>query len=215
MKLIDTEIFDMEIKKNCNNCAYYTHSQVRLNCVACWNQSNWQPNEHVQHRILATSDTMDAINNYIKEDIKMTKTSYNYFFPNDESVKNTSKIIFSKNSEMDIRDNIKDVIFNDPATIVLWKDGSKTVVKAQEGELYDPEKGFAMAISKKMLGGHGNYFEVFKKWVPEKEKVTKTFRFDIKLPDFSEAAESIRKFQEEFYKHLDVMTKTEEDETEE
>ena len=62
---------------------------------------------------------------------------------------------------------IKNVIFNEPATIVIWKDGTKTVVKCQEGEGYDPEKGMAMAISKKALGNMGNYCEVFKKWLPE------------------------------------------------
>ena len=66
---------------------------------------------------------------------------------------------------------IKNVIFNEPATIVMWSDGTKTVVKCQEGEGYDPEKGMAMAISKKALGNKGNYCEVFKKWLPEEEKV--------------------------------------------
>ena len=66
---------------------------------------------------------------------------------------------------------IKDVIFNEPATIVMWSDGTKTVVKCQEGEGYDPEKGMAMAISKKALGNKGNYCEVFKKWLPEEEEV--------------------------------------------
>lgn len=47
---------------------------------------------------------------------------------------------------------IKDVIFNEPATIVKWSDGSKTVVKCCEGDTFDPEKGLAMAISKKALG---------------------------------------------------------------
>lgn len=61
---------------------------------------------------------------------------------------------------------IKKVIFNDPATIVLWRDGSKTVVKTQNGEKYDPEKGFAMAVAKKHFGNTGNYYDVFKKWVP-------------------------------------------------
>ena len=65
---------------------------------------------------------------------------------------------------------IKDVIFNEPATIIIWKDGTKTVVKCQEGEGYDPEKGMAMAISKKALGNKGNYCEVFKKWLPEEEE---------------------------------------------
>lgn len=65
--------------------------------------------------------------------------------------------------------SIKKVIFNDPATIVIWADGTKTVVKC-DCELYDPEKGLAMAISKKALGNNGNYYETFKKWVPEKPK---------------------------------------------
>ena len=51
---------------------------------------------------------------------------------------------------------IQKVIFNDPATIVIWADGTKTVVKC-DCELYDPEKGLAMAISKKALGNNGNY----------------------------------------------------------
>lgn len=59
---------------------------------------------------------------------------------------------------------IKNVIFNDPATIVFWMDGTKTVVKCQEGDIFDPEKGLAMAISKKALGNKGNYCNQIKKW---------------------------------------------------
>lgn len=63
------------------------------------------------------------------------------------------------------KDHIKDVIFNDPATIVFWVDGSKTVVKCQKGETFDPEKGLAMAISKKVLGNDYGYYETFAKHV--------------------------------------------------
>ena len=59
---------------------------------------------------------------------------------------------------------INRVIFNDPATIVVWNDGSKTVVKASN-EPFDPEKGLAMAIAKKALGNKGNYYEIFKKYI--------------------------------------------------
>ena len=59
---------------------------------------------------------------------------------------------------------INSVIFNDPATIVIWNDGSKTIVKASN-EPFDPEKGLAMAIAKKALGNKGNYYEVFKKYI--------------------------------------------------
>lgn len=65
-----------------------------------------------------------------------------------------------------------DVIFNDPATIVKWSDGTKTVVKA-ENEPFDPEKGLAMAISKRMLGNKYDYYDVFKKYVGRYEKKQK------------------------------------------
>ena len=61
---------------------------------------------------------------------------------------------------------IERVIFNVPATIVIWKDGSKTVVKCAK-EDFDPEKGLAMAIAKKALGNKGSYYNVFKKWLPD------------------------------------------------
>ena len=52
---------------------------------------------------------------------------------------------------------IEKVIFNDPATIVIWADGSKTVVKAQPGDTYNPEVGIVMCIAKKVYG-NGNKF---------------------------------------------------------
>lgn len=62
---------------------------------------------------------------------------------------------------------IKKVIFNDPVTIVIWDDGTKTIVKAQNGEVFDKEKGLAMAVVKKAFGNNGNYYNEFKKWIPE------------------------------------------------
>lgn len=47
--------------------------------------------------------------------------------------------------------NIIEVIFNNPATIVYWSDGSKTVVKACDKDTFDKETGLAMAIAKKAL----------------------------------------------------------------
>ena len=52
----------------------------------------------------------------------------------------------------DIPGMIDRVIFNDPATIILWKDGSKTVVKRSYDDIWDSEKGFCMAIIKKLYG---------------------------------------------------------------
>ena len=99
---------------------------------------------------------LDSIARYCDSDVTSTRIAYNNMY---------------KNTQMNL---IKNVIFNDPATIILWNDGSKTVVKCGEGEAYDPEKGLAMAISKKVLGNKGNYYETFKKWLPEKESECKS-----------------------------------------
>ena len=64
---------------------------------------------------------------------------------------------------------IRKVIFHDPATIVFWPDGSKTVVKAQDRN-YDKMVGLAMCISKKYFGNKGNYYNEFKKWIGEGDK---------------------------------------------
>ena len=62
---------------------------------------------------------------------------------------------------------LKNVIYNDPATIAFWSDGTKTVVKAQPGDIFDPEKGLAMVIAKKACGNTGNYYNGFKDWLPK------------------------------------------------
>jgi hypothetical protein len=62
---------------------------------------------------------------------------------------------------------IKKVIFNNPATIVFWADGTKTVVKCGKEDTFDPEKGLAMAISKYFFNNAGWFNDVFKKYLPE------------------------------------------------
>ena len=80
---------------------------------------------------------------------------------------------------------IAKVIFNDPATIVLWSDGTKTVVKAQGNEPFDPEKGLAMAISKKAFGNKGSFNNEFKKWLrPDESEID----VDVDIPTLKEAA---------------------------
>lgn len=70
---------------------------------------------------------------------------------------------------------IKKVIFNVPATIVLWEDGTKTVVKCGDYDVFDPEKGLAMAIAKKALGNKYNYYDIFEEWILEETAPENTF----------------------------------------
>lgn len=66
--------------------------------------------------------------------------------------------------------SIRKVIFNDPATIVLWSDGTKTVVKCGPEDTFDMEKGLAMAIVKKMAGNDNRFHKVFKQYLKKEKK---------------------------------------------
>ena len=94
--------------------------------------------------IWGTGIDLSPLDKYIKEDIRIM-TDYTKFYN---------------------RFTIKNVIFNPPATIVFWADGTKTIVKKGENDIFDPEKGLAMAIAKKALGNKGNYYNAIKEWLP-------------------------------------------------
>ena len=104
-------------------------------------------------------DNISLVKKYIDADIKATE----------ELAKRYLNSIYGKKPRLVPR--IKNVIFNDPATIVFWSDNTKTVVKAKN-EPFDPEKGLAMAISKRALGNEGNYYNEIKKWLPKEENET-------------------------------------------
>ena len=76
----------------------------------------------------------------------------------------------------DIKPTIKRVMFNPPATIIFWSDDTKTVVKCQEGDTYNPETGFALAYLKKLLGNDNTFNKEIDKWVPQFDGVV----FDMK-----------------------------------
>lgn len=119
------------------------------------------------------------------------------YFPDDETTKNLFKAIDSAHHYMsadkDLENThktntkstheaigdfaaIKQVIFNDPATVVVWWDDTKTVVKCQNGDAFDKEKGLAMAICKRLYGNESNYNNIINKWAHPKEpkKVVET-----------------------------------------
>ena len=69
---------------------------------------------------------------------------------------------------------IKNVIFSGPATIIIWSDGDKTIVKKSDCEAeMDKEKGLAMAIIKKAYkdaGKEGSYFRrIFGTWIKDED----------------------------------------------
>lgn len=92
-----------------------------------------------------------------------------YFYSKDKLMTETNSIFGASCMRMNNNASVflMRVIYNDPATIAFWSDGTKTVVKAQPGDIFDPEKGLAMAIAKKACGNKGNYYNGFKKWLPK------------------------------------------------
>ena len=110
------------------------------------------------------------------------KTEYQYAF-----YRNMLNSIYGANPYY--RPEIENVIFNDPATIVFWTDGTKTVVKCQEGDEFDPEKGLTMAIAKKVYGNKGSYCNVIKKWCePYHEKQKEKNDLVARICDLSKKA---------------------------
>ena len=68
-------------------------------------------------------------------------------------------------------DQIGRVIYAPPATIVYWKDGSKTVVKCGPDDDSDPTIGLLLAITKKHFGNREDYKGLLRAHFPEREQV--------------------------------------------
>ena len=120
---------------------------------------------------------------YCIDDIITTEKTYEFM------KKNTRKPLL-------FYDDIKKVIYNFPATIVIWEDGTKTVVKCHNDEVFDPEKGLAMAICKKAFGNGYDFHQVFKKW---------TLKPVIKVD--KESKDSFRVTTEQFIKSIKDFNK--------
>lgn len=129
-----------------------------------------------------------ALDNYIANDIGITYEAY--------------KQIKSLTSHQRERE-IKKVIFNEPATIVFWADGTKTVVKCSKDDEFDPEKGLAMAIAKKFFGNENGYSKNIKKWTDTYEKTNIRINTGAKGVSNS-ATDAINNVVESAYKNLET-----------
>lgn len=59
--------------------------------------------------------------------------------------------------------DVKNVIFSGGKTIVLWADGTKTIVTCGEGDVFDPYAGFCAAVTKRMFGTTRNAMRALEK----------------------------------------------------
>lgn len=96
-------------------------------------------------------NSIAAIKNYCRNDVMATRAIW-------------STILAQSNKN--VMPKPKKIILNDPATIILWSDNTKTIVKKNsKDKKFDPEKGIALCYMKKALGNKGNYNNVFKEWI--------------------------------------------------
>lgn len=70
---------------------------------------------------------------------------------------------FCTSKSINLEKEIEKVTFSDPATIVFWKDGTKTVTKCHNGDTFNKETGLAMCIVRKLCNNR-NYNKVFEKF---------------------------------------------------
>lgn len=88
------------------------------------------------------------------------------------------------------RFSIKKVIFNGPKTIIIWKDGTKTIVSCCDGDTYDKYAGFCAAVTKKMFGTSSNIKKIIEGAVDN----NKEFQEYLDSIDISKESELMRAF---------------------
>lgn len=64
-------------------------------------------------------------------------------------------------------DAIRQVIFSGPKTIVIWSDGSKTIVSCSKDDTYNGYAGFCAAVAKKMFGSTSQVKKIIEKCAKE------------------------------------------------
>lgn len=65
---------------------------------------------------------------------------------------------------------LKRVIYNNPVTVAIWSDDTRTVSKIHNGDTYNKEFGLVLCVLKKSIGT-SNVNALIKDWLPEQESM--------------------------------------------
>lgn len=152
----------MNDSNNCDNCRFRENrSNISSPCDKCSTSlcvdpfthkksfstpSEWMPLTKAQLLERNLEEELRAENTLLTGSLK---NGYRYNI----SGKEYNKMYKEKTPRQKALMFVKKVIFNPPYTIVFWDDEIKTIVKCGENEQYDPEKGLAMALEKKLVLG--------------------------------------------------------------
>lgn len=212
----------MNENKTCKNCRFRDGNVVCNNCTVVFNHdatserfgkrtdpSNWLPRTEAQMLDDEVFRRSSSLSGNIDTGYVYTSGSSSSCEPIKLSgslgLKSTKRKEYNKmykSPKERAFDRIKKVIFNNPATIVFWTDGTKTVVTCGKEDTFDPEKGLAMAITKYFFGNAGWFNDVFKKYLPEKTEimVPTDLKKNMKKLDDKTTTRlySVKEFSEEF-----------------
>lgn len=64
---------------------------------------------------------------------------------------------------------VKRIIFHNPATIVFWEDGTKTVVKCMKDQEYSKYYGFLAALGKKIYKNNSHLQHIIEEYGVEED----------------------------------------------
>lgn len=88
------------------------------------------------------------------------------------NVPNVTDLLRVSDKIKEVSLSIEKVIFNEPATIVFWSDGTKTVVKCMDGDWFSYEAGIYAATLKKIFGpSYSKYKNDIKQIIAEEVEV--------------------------------------------
>lgn len=167
------------IKKRCTQCGkeFVTDFDWKVTCSECLNKKWLSPKENSEtiaktdnhpchHYTKIDTDNMDALCYSIK-DMEIVKDTYDYLIKEKKIIENNKSKMKEYPFYGMVGIGIKKVIFSKPVTTIIWSNNTKTQIRCQKGDKWDPEKALAMAICKKALGNTPYFNNYFKKWLSE------------------------------------------------
>lgn len=89
--------------------------------------------------------------------------------PSDCEIANCHMITDLDLDSLTVLETPKRVIFNPPATVVLWEDGTKTIAKCEPQETFDPEKGLMVALLKRIYGNR-RFHDIMEHNLPKEDR---------------------------------------------
>lgn len=154
------------------------------------------------NKVTTVNGTINEINAYYPSSPK-------YFYDlATATVTVPSSVIFSKKKASDMHFPgafdvngttvyIKRVIYNNPATVVFWSDGTKTISKCSEDDVYSPEMGLSNCVLKKIT--NSAMHNLYSTWIPDELDYSKCTEWNL---------ENVRHKEKEEEKKLKKLKKS-------